>query len=124
MDRGTPSVAGERQKVSQACAAVNEQHRLLPMTRIEKDYIFTGPDGKLRLADLFDIIDTYNYLNMTFLGCQEQAPPPRPILTPPVVGRGLALGVEAFLGMKHRVLLLRPPDEHHSLRGGGRRPWS
>ncbi len=26
----------------------------LPWTRVEKDYVFEGPRGKLRLADLFD----------------------------------------------------------------------
>jgi len=34
--------------------AVNAQRRRLPMVKIEKDYVFTGPDGAKRLIDLFD----------------------------------------------------------------------
>ena len=30
------------------------ERRRLPMTRIEKDYVFDGPAGKVRLVDLFD----------------------------------------------------------------------
>ena len=33
---------------------VNAERRRLPMIRIEKDYRFEGPEGKRRLADLFD----------------------------------------------------------------------
>jgi len=33
---------------------VTAERRRLPMTPIEKDYVFDGPAGKLRLADLFD----------------------------------------------------------------------
>ncbi len=33
---------------------VTAERRRLPMTLIEKDYVFDGPEGKLRLADLFD----------------------------------------------------------------------
>ncbi|QDU04103.1 hypothetical protein V6x_38280 [Gimesia chilikensis] len=32
---------------------VNAQRRRLPMVKLEKDYQFAGPDGKLRLLDLF-----------------------------------------------------------------------
>jgi predicted dithiol-disulfide oxidoreductase (DUF899 family) len=34
--------------------ALNAQRRRLPMTVVEKDYRFEGPDGEARLADLFD----------------------------------------------------------------------
>jgi predicted dithiol-disulfide oxidoreductase (DUF899 family) len=34
--------------------AVNAERRRLPMVRIEKDYIFEGPAGKVRLLDLFE----------------------------------------------------------------------
>jgi predicted dithiol-disulfide oxidoreductase (DUF899 family) len=34
--------------------AVNAERRSLPMVRIEKDYIFDGPAGKMRLLDLFE----------------------------------------------------------------------
>jgi predicted dithiol-disulfide oxidoreductase (DUF899 family) len=34
--------------------ALNAQRRRLPRVRIDKEYIFEGPAGKLRLFDLFD----------------------------------------------------------------------
>ncbi len=33
---------------------VNAERRRLPMVRIEKDYVFDGPNGKVRLLDLFE----------------------------------------------------------------------
>jgi predicted dithiol-disulfide oxidoreductase (DUF899 family) len=33
---------------------VNAERRRLPMVRIEKDYVFDGPNGKRRLKDLFE----------------------------------------------------------------------
>jgi predicted dithiol-disulfide oxidoreductase (DUF899 family) len=34
--------------------ALSAERRKLPMVRIEKDYVFEGPNGRRRLADLFD----------------------------------------------------------------------
>src|SRR5579859_6649213 len=34
--------------------ALAAERRRLPMMRIEKDYVFEGPDGQVRLLDLFD----------------------------------------------------------------------
>ncbi len=34
--------------------ALNAERRRLPMVRIEKDYVFDGPDGKASLLDLFE----------------------------------------------------------------------
>ena len=34
--------------------ALNTKRRELPMVRVETDYTFTGPDGPVRLVDLFD----------------------------------------------------------------------
>lgn len=34
--------------------ALNQRRRELPWVRIDKQYIFDGPDGKITLADLFD----------------------------------------------------------------------
>jgi hypothetical protein len=34
--------------------ALNAERRRLPMVRIEKDYVFEGPDGKATLPALFD----------------------------------------------------------------------
>jgi predicted dithiol-disulfide oxidoreductase (DUF899 family) len=33
--------------------ALNEERRKLPMVRIDKDYVFEGPEGKVKLVDLF-----------------------------------------------------------------------
>src|ERR1700682_88770 len=33
---------------------VNAERRRLPMVKIEKDYVFEGPSGKLTLKDLFE----------------------------------------------------------------------
>lgn len=33
---------------------LNAERRRLPMVKIEKDYTFTGPDGKATLQELFD----------------------------------------------------------------------
>jgi predicted dithiol-disulfide oxidoreductase (DUF899 family) len=34
--------------------ALNVERRNLPMVEVEKDYVFDGPDGKVRLIDMFD----------------------------------------------------------------------
>src|SRR3954449_614018 len=34
--------------------ALNAERRELPMVEIEKDYVFDGPDGKVRLIDVFE----------------------------------------------------------------------
>src|SRR3954451_4987210 len=34
--------------------ALNAERRRLPMVKVEQDYYFEGPDGPLKLADLFD----------------------------------------------------------------------
>jgi len=34
--------------------AISAERRALPWVRIEKEYVFDGPEGKVSLADLFD----------------------------------------------------------------------
>ena len=34
--------------------AVNAERRRLPMVKVEKDYLFEGPDGEVRLLDIFE----------------------------------------------------------------------
>lgn len=34
--------------------AVNAERKRLPMVKVEKDYLFEGPDGELRLVDMFE----------------------------------------------------------------------
>src|SRR3712207_3299423 len=41
-------------ELTRARDRLNAERRMLPMVRVEKDYVFTGPGGaQLRLADLF-----------------------------------------------------------------------
>ncbi len=43
----------EEKKFSKRRDQLNRQRRKLPWVKIEKDYVFAGPDGKVTLADLF-----------------------------------------------------------------------
>jgi predicted dithiol-disulfide oxidoreductase (DUF899 family) len=44
----------KEKKLSRAQAAVAAERRALPMVEITQDYVFTGPGGQARLADLFE----------------------------------------------------------------------
>ena len=44
----------EEKAMTRARDALNTKRRELPMVRVEKDYVFDGPDGKATLLDLFD----------------------------------------------------------------------
>jgi predicted dithiol-disulfide oxidoreductase (DUF899 family) len=44
----------KEKEATRARDALNAERRRLPMVRIEKDYIFEGPNGKARLLDLFE----------------------------------------------------------------------
>ena len=44
----------EEKAMTRARDALNVKRRLLPMVRVEKDYVFHGADGKVGLLDLFD----------------------------------------------------------------------
>ena len=44
----------EEKAMTRARDALCTKRRLLPMVRIEKDYLFEGPEGKVSLDDLFD----------------------------------------------------------------------
>src|SRR6266700_2727052 len=44
----------KEKKATKARDALAAERRRLPMVRIEKDYVFEGPDGKTSLVDLFD----------------------------------------------------------------------
>lgn len=43
----------EEQAMTRARDALNTKRRELPMVRIDKDYLFEGPEGKASLLDLF-----------------------------------------------------------------------
>src|SRR5713226_1425906 len=44
----------KEKEATRARDALAAERRRLPMVRIEKDYVFEGPDGKASLLDLFD----------------------------------------------------------------------
>ncbi|MGH3907959.1 MAG: DUF899 domain-containing protein [Pseudonocardiaceae bacterium] len=44
----------EEKAMTRARDALNTKRRELPMVRIDKEYVFEGPDGKVGLLDLFD----------------------------------------------------------------------
>jgi predicted dithiol-disulfide oxidoreductase (DUF899 family) len=44
----------EEKAMTRARDALNTRRRELPMVRIDKDYVFEGPDGKAGLLDLFE----------------------------------------------------------------------
>ena len=54
--------------------AVNAERRRLPMVKVEKDYVFEGPDGERRLADMFEgrnqlYIHHFMWIDATDRGC-------------------------------------------------------
>jgi predicted dithiol-disulfide oxidoreductase (DUF899 family) len=44
----------KEKELTRAYDALNAERRRLPMIKVEKDYIFEGPQGKARLLDLFE----------------------------------------------------------------------
>ena len=44
----------KEKEMTRARDALNVERRQLPMVKIEKEYVFEGPDGKASLLDLFD----------------------------------------------------------------------
>jgi predicted dithiol-disulfide oxidoreductase (DUF899 family) len=44
----------KEKELTRARDALAAQRRRLPMTRVEKDFVFEGPDGSVRLLDLFE----------------------------------------------------------------------
>jgi predicted dithiol-disulfide oxidoreductase (DUF899 family) len=48
------ALRAEEKEATRARDALAAKRRRLPMVRIEKDYIFDGPDGKASLLDLFE----------------------------------------------------------------------
>ena len=43
----------KEKELTRARDALSEQRRNLPWVKVDKDYVFDGPDGKISLADLF-----------------------------------------------------------------------
>src|SRR5437867_6785649 len=48
------ALLAKEKEATRARDALAAQRRRLPMVRIEKDYVFEGPDGKAGLLDLFE----------------------------------------------------------------------
>lgn len=40
-------------ELTRACEALSQERRELPWVKVDKDYVFDGPDGKVTLGDLF-----------------------------------------------------------------------
>jgi predicted dithiol-disulfide oxidoreductase (DUF899 family) len=60
----------KEKEAKRARDALAAERRRLPMFRIDKDYVFEGPDGKARLLDLFEGRRQL-ILDLTPLGRQE-----------------------------------------------------
>jgi predicted dithiol-disulfide oxidoreductase (DUF899 family) len=52
--RARSELLAKEKEMTHAKDALNAQRRRLPMARIEKEYTFEGPGGKVTLLDLFD----------------------------------------------------------------------
>src|SRR5258706_13243973 len=48
------ALLAKEKELTRARDVLNAERRLLPMVRIDKEYLFEGPDGKATLLDLFD----------------------------------------------------------------------
>ena len=48
------ALLGKEKDLTRARDALNAERRRLPMVRVEKEYVFEGPDGKATLPDLFE----------------------------------------------------------------------
>src|SRR5919197_5924350 len=48
------ALLAKEKEATHARDALAAERRRLPRVRIDKDYVFEGPDGKSRLLDLFD----------------------------------------------------------------------
>ena len=52
--RSAQQLLAKEKELTRRRDALNAERRGLPMVRIEKDYVFEGPDGKASLLDLFE----------------------------------------------------------------------
>src|SRR5256714_8999024 len=48
------ALLAEEKEMTRQRDALNAKRRRLPMVAVEKDYVFTGPDGQATLLDLFE----------------------------------------------------------------------
>ena len=48
------AMLAKEKEATRARDALNAERRRMPMVKIEKDYTFEGPDGPVRLLDLFE----------------------------------------------------------------------
>ncbi|MEX2395109.1 MAG: DUF899 domain-containing protein [Actinomycetota bacterium] len=53
-NRARKELLGKEKALTKARDALNVERRNLPMVRVEKDYMFDGPQGKTTLADMFE----------------------------------------------------------------------
>jgi predicted dithiol-disulfide oxidoreductase (DUF899 family) len=48
------TLLNKEKEATRARDALNAQRRVLPWVKVEKNYVFDGPDGRETLADLFE----------------------------------------------------------------------
>jgi len=48
------ALLGKEKELTRQRDALNAERRMLPMVKIEKDYVFDGPEGKVSLLDMFE----------------------------------------------------------------------
>jgi len=48
------AMLAKEKEATRARDVLNAERRRMPMTKIEKDYVFQGPDGPVKLIDLFE----------------------------------------------------------------------
>jgi predicted dithiol-disulfide oxidoreductase (DUF899 family) len=53
-DTARKDLLAKEKELTRARDALNAERRQLPMVEIEEDYVFTGPHGEVRLADMFE----------------------------------------------------------------------
>ncbi|WP_214408870.1 DUF899 domain-containing protein [Sphaerisporangium fuscum] len=64
----------QEKEATRARDALSERRRAMPMVEIDKDYVFAGPDGAVRLGDLFEgrrqlIVYHFMWVHDTAEGC-------------------------------------------------------
>jgi len=63
--RAGADILAKEKELTQMSDELSRQRRELPWARVEKEYVFEGPKGKLSLADLFDgrsQLATYHFM--------------------------------------------------------------
>ncbi|TCO61009.1 DUF899 domain-containing protein [Actinocrispum wychmicini] len=84
------ALLAKEKEATKARDRLNAERRRLPMVKVEKDYAFTGPDGRYRLADLFDgrsqlYVHHFMWIDETDTGCSRCTGAADQTFTPPIL---------------------------------------